>query len=118
MYEKYYNGQKWWEEMKQRMKNKTEKQKDLDRKLVQQIGNWKKKPIINLSEIKKLVKQGAQIDHWVEYGNRRYNAVQLAVDNGSYEATETGMFLIEHFDLIQTDRGDYSPLGISLKWGN
>ena len=122
MYENYYNGQKWWEETKQRMENKTEKQKELDRKLVQQIGDYYKKPIINLSEIKKLVKQGATIDHWVEIGGSigRYNAVQLAAWNGSDEATKAGMFLIEHFDFIETDRDEYcySPLGISINWGH
>ena len=118
-YEKYYKGQKWWEEMKQRRKTKTIKQKELDRKLVQQIGYWRNKPIINLSEIKKLVKQGAQIDHWVEFGGWKYNAVQLAAENGSDEATKAGMFLIEHFDFIQTERGYcYSPLGISINWGH
>ena len=37
-YEKYFNGQKWWEEMKIRRKNKSEKQKDLDRSLIEKIG--------------------------------------------------------------------------------
>ena len=121
-YEEYYKDQKWWEEMKQRMKNKTEKQKDLDRKLVQQIGDgYYQNPIINLSEIKKLVKQGAQIDHWVEHNGWGYNAAQLAVRNGSDEAIKAGMFLIEHFDFIQTDRRGrwaYSPLALSITFGH
>ena len=108
--------------MKQRIKNKTEKQKDLDRKLVQQIGDPRKKARINLSEIKKLVKQGATIDHWVEYDYARWNAVQLAAENGSDEAIEAGLLLIEHFDFIQTERGDdyyySSPLGISIYNGH
>ena len=37
-YEALYSGHKWWEEMKIRIKNKLEKQKDLDRRLIEQIG--------------------------------------------------------------------------------
>jgi len=122
-YEKKYSGQKWWEETKHRMQNKTEEKKDLDRKLVQEIGdaNKLKKPI-QLSEIKKLVKQGAQIDHWVADGvyADRYNAVQLAAKNRSDEATEALVYLIKHFNFIQTDPGEfcYSPLGMSISLGH
>ena len=46
--------------MKQRMGNKSEKQKSLDRKLIEQIGDPDQNPTINLFEIfeiKMLVKQ-------------------------------------------------------------
>jgi len=67
--------------MKDRLRNKTDIQKDLDRKLVEQIGNPDEKPKINLLEIKKLVERGATIDHWVNVSYdgdfvdsiRRYN---------------------------------------------
>ena len=119
LYERYYAGQKWWEDMKNRMKNKTEIQKDLDRKLIEEIGNPKEKPKINLSEIKKLVEQGATIDHWVEVGGSRFNAVMLAGLNRSDEATETICYLIQQFDFIKTDGRNYcdSPLGTSIDYG-
>jgi len=115
-YENIYAGQKWWEDMKNRMKNKTDIQKDLDRKLIEEIGNPIKKPKINFSEIKKLVERGATIDHWVETDGGRENAVLLAGWNGSDEATETICYLIQKFDFIKTEEeGDYgSPLGRSI----
>ena len=86
-YEQNYADQKWWNDMKDRMKNKNEIQKDLDRKLIEQIGNPDEKPKINLPEIKKLVEQGALPDHWVDYYGRS-NVVQLAAENGSDEAID------------------------------
>jgi len=121
-FESHYAGQKWWEDMKNRIKNKTEMQKDLDRKLIEEIGNPKENPKINLSEIKKLVERGATIDHWVEYyglPGSRLNAVMLAADNESDEATELICYLIQQFDFIKTDErgGYYSPLGRSIENG-
>ena len=116
-FEKNYNGQKWWEEMKQRRKNKTEEQKDLDRKLVQHIGEVTNNlRMINLTEIKKLVDQGAQIDHWVEFAGGRYNAIQLAANNGSDEAVEAVIYLLNTFNFIPKELGnDYSsPLALSI----
>ena len=82
--------------MKVRILNKTEKQKDLDRKLFEEVGPWfpvngiKSKP--DLKKIKMLIKSGATIDHWVARGGR--NAIHMAIRNNSRESEEVAKYLI------------------------
>lgn len=124
-YERYHKGDNWWTEMKKRMNNKTEEQKDLDRRLVEAVGHsWFKnengkevKPEINIEEVRKLGEMGATIDHWVERDGYedRYTAIQLAAWNGSDEATEVLLYLEQKFDFNQKDnRGGDSSFAISM----
>ena len=117
-YEKLYSGHKWWENMKIRMKNKNEKQKDLDRRLVEAIGDPIKQPIMDLEKIKNLVKQGAQMDHWVEDGvvGSRRNAIQLASWNRSDKNDEIIYFLSKQFDFVTKEEDLQSPLSRALMY--
>jgi len=77
--------------MRIRLKNKTEDQIDLDRKLAEAAGSFITyahfngvRPKPNLAEIKMLVKSGATVDHWVQYNQFSYNnAIRSAVINDS-----------------------------------
>ena len=107
MYERWYKGDNWWENMKERIKKKTESQKELDRKLVETIGEDDSYEPIDFEEVKKLVRSGAQIDHWVGEGDAgRFNAVKLAVINKSDSAAEVVGFLVKEFDFIRKDKGN------------
>ena len=70
MIEDDYKNDPWWLQMKQRMETKSEKQIELDRKLLEETGaKWDvngQSPKPNLDEIYKLISLGAQPDHWVE----------------------------------------------------
>ena len=114
-YERLYSGHKWWENMKIRMKNKTNEQKDLDRLLVEAIGPQNNYP--NMDQIKNLVDQGAQMDHWVDYLGRA-NAMQLASINNSDNADQVIKFLAEKFDFITQEEEDDSPLSKALKYAD
>jgi len=104
--------------MKIRIKNKTEKQKDLDRRLAEEIGEPNKDPIMDLEKIKNLVKEGAKMDHWVEYGyGDRWNAIQLASRNKSDKNDEIIYFLSKQFDFVTKEEDWNSPLSIALYWG-
>ena len=97
-YEQRYSAHKWWNKIKNRTKNKTQKQKELDRRLVEAVGNPDDQPVIDFEKIKELVKEGAQVDHWVEYDDdERYNTIQLAMKNESEEMDKVIYFLISTF---------------------
>ena len=98
------------------MKNKTEKQKDLDRRLVEEIGDSELDPIMDLEKIKSLVRGGAEMDHWVEYAGR-CNAIQLASRNRSDKNNEIIYFLSKKFDFVTKEEGVESPLSDALYFG-
>ena len=81
--------------MKLRLENKTENQKDLDRKLFEEIGSRrpvngiKSKPV--LKKIKMLIKSGATIDHCVARG--MWNAIHMAMSNNKRESEEVAKYL-------------------------
>ena len=115
-YERSYQSEEWWIKMKRRLEKKTEAQIDLDRKLFEEVGSnvpingREAKP--DLAEIKKLVKSGATIDHWV--GGGYDNAIQLAVANNSVPVAE--FLLLENMNFINNMFGIYvkTPLGRAI----
>ena len=79
-------GKEWTKKWEERRNNKTEDQKIKDRKLIEEIGYWSaingENPNPNLSKIKKLLDEGAQIDYFVPIGNGGYpdrNAFDFAI---------------------------------------
>jgi len=119
-FEKVYKNDPWWREMKERLENKDEKQIELDRRLLEQIGErWEGKA--NLEEIKELISMGAQPDHWVEDGYCLYNAIMSTVFKDSENEIEIVKLFCEKFPKFGiSDRGreDESPLGRSIYWRN
>jgi len=63
--ENNHGGSVWWEEMKSRIENKTEKQIDLDRQLIEVIGNPEmENRKIDFEKVINLIKMGSTVDHW------------------------------------------------------
>ena len=116
-FEKRYKNDPWWREMKERMKNKTRKEIELDRRLFEEVGMSRDINDCNLKDVSKLISMGAQLDHWIEYGGTLYNVITSAAIRESDNATLTVKLLLEKFPkYLNTDRGgfDESPLRLSM----
>ena len=97
-------------------KNKTEDQKIKDRKLIEEIGYWWginwEYPNPNLSKIKKLLDEGAEIDYFIPSGNNDYYPTRNAFDFAIYQTKEKilKLFLKNFSDYRKEKNGDYRSL--------
>jgi len=111
-----FTGKEWTKKLEERRKNKTEDQKIKDRKLIEEIGYWEEidgeNANPNLSKIKKLLDEGAEIDYFVPYGNDGDYPTRNAFDFSIYQKKEEiiNLFLKNFSDYRKETNGDYWSL--------
>ena len=117
---KKYTGKDWTKKWEERRNRKSEDQKIKDRKLIEEIGYWKningENPNPNLSKIKKLLDEGAEIDYFIPLLNDDDYPIQNAFDFAIYQKNEEilKLFLKYFSDYIKEKSGDYWSLLGSL----
>ena len=80
----------------------------MDRKLFEEIGDPSYTQIMDFEKIKNLVKEGAKMDHWVEHGASRYNAIQLASRNKSDKNDGIISFFYQKSSILSQRKKDMS----------
>ena len=117
--DKRFGGGQWWEDMKERIRTKDKEQTDLDRKLVETVGNrWTNEGNfqMNLEEVENLIGKGAKPDFWVsmeqfeeEDDGRRRNVMDMALANDSEDGKRATRILVEAFPEFRKDQTKRGP---------
>jgi len=121
-----YGGSVWWEEMKTRMENKTEKEIHLDRQLIETVGNPEmENRKIDFQKLEKLIKMGATVDHWTTIFEKgkdghewRWNAIDICLRSNTEDDSKCVEILTKNYNWRKNEtKKEWSILGTSL-WLN
>ena len=121
-----YGGSVWWEEMKTRMENKTEKEIHLDRQLIETVGNPEmENRKIDFQKLEKLIKMGATVDHWTTIFEKgkdghewRWNAIDICLRSNTEDDSKCVEILTKNYNWRKNEtKKERSILGGSL-WLN
>ena len=123
--EGWYGGEQWWKDMKKRIQRKDKRQVDLERELVETVGNPADEGNvqINVEQIENLIEEGAKPDFWVgqkefqeEDGGVMWTVMEMALYNVSHDGKRATKILVDAFPEFRADetKGAKSLLGYAF----